>query len=92
MDPLVRIAVPLEPRRPAQRSGVRATAPVTAAAEIERRTEGNDAVASHFRRDEPAVCLALSEDAALPAGISPVVADSDDDAPPRPGALIDRLA
>ncbi len=92
MDPLVRIAVPQEPRRPAQRAGLRATAPVTAAAEIERRAEGNEAVAPHFRRDEPAVRLDLSEDAALPAGMPPIVADSDDDALPRPGALIDRLA
>lgn len=92
MDPLVRIAVPPEPRRPAQRTGVRAAAPVTAAAEIERRAEGNEAVASYVRRDEPAVRLALSEDAAMPAENPAAATDSDDDAPPRPGALIDRLA
>lgn len=91
MDPLVRIAVP--PRRPAQRTGVRATAPVTAAAEIERRTEGNDAVASHFRRDEPAVRLDLSEEVAVPAEIPAISTTAvEDGAPSRPGALIDRLA
>ncbi|MSO81098.1 MAG: hypothetical protein EXQ97_05655 [Alphaproteobacteria bacterium] len=71
---------------------MRAAPPVTAAAEIERRAEGNEAVASYFRRDEPAVRLALSDNVAMPAENPATATDGNDSAPPRPGALIDRQA
>ncbi|MGE0256136.1 MAG: hypothetical protein AB7N54_06980 [Alphaproteobacteria bacterium] len=92
MDPLVRIAAPVEPRRPAPRTGVRAAAAVSAVAGIERRGDDNEAAMPDYRRAEPAVRLDLSPDAGPPPE-TPAEANDAGEAPPtRPGALVDRLA
>lgn len=95
MDPLVRIAAPVEPRRPATRTGVRAAGPVSAVAGIERHGDDSDAATPGYRRAEPADRLDLSPDAGPPPETPAEANDAAGAAPTRPGplgALVDRLA